>query len=158
MGALTKHISNIADKAWDHVQNLGDKVSGVLSKVTGYVGTAFEVAKNGSTFVGLQYSQIEPIRASIRTYVTNVQTELAKLNTEASNSNALKGESAAAASAYVKAVSDVAQAYATALLAYSDKMYQYGEEYKKNDTTLSQEVKDEASALSSSAEAYTEKY
>ena len=157
MGIIQK-AQNAIGKAWDSVQNLGDKFKGIIGRVQGFVGTAFEVVKNGSTFVGLSYSQIEPIRASIRTYVTNVQNEIAKLNTDVSNSNALKGESAAACTQYVKAVSDVAQAYVSALLAYSDKMYEYGEAYKKNDANLSSNISEEATALASSAEVYTEKY
>lgn len=157
MGTIDKAKYQIG-KAWDHVQNLGDSFKAAVSKVGGYVGTAFEVVKNGSTFVGISYSQIEPIRASIRTYVNNVSAEVAKLNTDISNSNALKGDVADATSKYVKAVSDVADAYVSALLAYSDKMYEYGEAFKSNDTTLSSSITDEATALSSSAEKYTEKY
>ena len=37
-------------------------------------------------------------------------------------------------------------------------MYEYGEAFKKNDASLTSNVKDEASALASSAEKYTEKY
>ena len=37
-------------------------------------------------------------------------------------------------------------------------MYEYGEAFKKNENTLSSNVKEEASALASSAEKYTEKY
>ena len=158
MGAIGQWVKNQASRAWDSVQNIGDKFSTAIGKVQGYVGTAFEVAKNGSTFVGLQYSSIGTIRSAIRNYVTGVQKVLADLNTKASNKNALKGEVAAAADAYVKAVSDVAQAYVSALLAYSDRMYEYGEEYKKADTNLASTVSEEASALSSSAETYQEKY
>ena len=71
---------------------------------------------------------------------------------------ALKGNIAPAASAYVKAVTDVAEAYVSALLAYSDKMYEYGDAMKKNDASLTSNVKDEASALASSVEKYVEKY
>ncbi len=157
MGTIEKAMNSLG-KAWDHVQNLGDMFKSALGRIQGYVGTAFEVVKNGSTFVGISYSHIEPIRASIRTYVTNIQNEVAKINTDLSTDNALKGEIANATKAYVKAVSDVANAYVSALLAYSDKMYEYGEAFKKNDTTLSSNVSEEASALSSAAETYTEKY
>lgn len=158
MGAIGQWAKNQAARAYDSVQNLGDRFQAAIGKVQGYLGTAFETAKNGAAFVGLQYSSIASIRSAIRTYVTNVQNEVAKLNTDASNSNALKGEIADAANQYVKAVSDVAQAYVSSLLAYSDRMYEYGEEYKKNDQTLSSSVTEEASALASSAESYTEKY
>lgn len=158
MGAIDQYIRNQASKAIDSVQNFGDKLSSIVSRVQGYTGAAFTVAKNGETFVGLQYSQIEPIRSAIRTYTTNVQNEVAKLNTDASNSSALKGEVAQAANSYVQAVSEVAKAYVSALLAYSDRMYEYGESYKQSDTNLASNVSEEASALSGSVETYTEKY
>ena len=107
---------------------------------------------------GINYDSIDKIRGSIRTYVTKIQNELAKINSDLSPDKALKGDIAPAASAYVKAVTDVADAYVSALLAYSDKMYEYGEAFKKNDASLTSNVKDEASALASSAEKYTEKY
>lgn len=158
MGAIGKYIGNEIGRGIDTIQGLGDNVTRAISSVAGYVGSAFEVAKNGETFVGLQYSQIEPIRESIRTYVAEVQRVLDKLNEHANIDNAIKGEAQAATKDYVRAVSEVARAYTSALLAYSDKMYEYGEAYKANDTTLQSDIKDEASALSSSAEMYTEKH
>ena len=158
MGVIEKFVRNTGERAADTVRNFGDKLKTVVSKVHGYCGTAFEVAKNGSTFVGMKYDEIASIRAAIRTYVTNVQKEVDKLNTEAVNSNALRGEVAAAANSYVKAVSDVANAYVSSLLAYSDKMYEYGENYKQSDTNLSSNVSEEAALFAGSAEIYTEKY
>ena len=158
MGAIEKFVKNQAGRAIDKVQSFTDTIKSSLGRVQGYMGTAMEVAKNGETFVGLQYSAIPSIRTSIRTYVTNIQNELANLHTSISNSNALKGEVAAAAQKYVEAVSKVADAYATSLLAYSDKMYEYGEAYKASDTTLASSVTDEAAALDGSSESYTEQY
>lgn len=145
-------------KASDAVKNLKDKFTATISKVQGFVGSCFEAAKNGSTFTGINYDSIDKIRGAIRSYVTKIQNELAKINSDLSPDKALKGDIAPAASAYVKAVTDVADAYVSALLAYSDKMYEYGEAFKKNESTLTQNVKDEATSLSSSAEKYTEKY
>lgn len=158
MGALGKYVRNELGAAGDVIQNMGDAFTSITSSIFGYAGALFEVAKNGETFVGLQYSQIEPIRTSIRTYVDNIQKVLDGLNEKASISGALKGDAANATKEYVNAVSQVANAYVSALLAYSDKMYEYGEEYKKNDTQLQSDITDEAKALSSSAEVYTEKY
>lgn len=158
MGVIEKFVRSTGERATDTLRNFGDKLKTVVSRVQGYCGTAFEVAKNGSTFVGMKYDEIPNIRAAIRTYVTNVQKEVDKLNTEAVNTNALKGEVAAAANSYVKAVSDVANAYVSSLLAYSDKMYEYGENYKQSDTNVASNVSDEASSLAGSAEVYTEKY
>lgn len=145
-------------KATDVLNNLKDRFTGIIGKVNGFNGTCFEVVKNGSTFTGINYSAIDTIRGSIRNYVKGIQDELAKINDDLSPDNALKGDIAAAAKAYVRAVTQVADAYVSSLLTYSDKMYEYGEAFKKNESTLSSNVNDEASALSSSVETYTEKY
>lgn len=158
MGAIGKYVSNEIGRGIDTIHNIEDRFKQAVSSVLGYVGTAFEVAKNGETFVGLQYSQIEPIRESIRAYVAGIQSVLDKLNEHATIDNAIRGEAQAATKEYVKAVAEVAKAYTSALLAYSDKMYEYGEAYKANDTSLQSNIKDEASALSSTAEVYTEKH
>jgi hypothetical protein len=157
MGIIEK-AKILVGKASDVYNNMKDGFKTAINKVQGFVGSAFEVVKNGSTFVGLSYGSIDSIRSSIRGYVGAIQTEIAKINTDLSTDNALKGEIAAATKEYVKAVTDVADAYVSALLAYSDKMYEYGEAMKKNDTSLSQNVKDEATALTSSVQTYTEKY
>lgn len=158
MGAIGQYIKNQAGRAIDKVQNLGDKFRGTISTVQGYTGAAFQVAKNGETFVGLNYASIETIRSAIRTYVKGIQEEIQKLNTEANTNNALKGEIVAATKEYVQAVSDVANAYVSSLLAYSDRMYEYGEEYKKSDTALQQNVHQEATGLASNVDVYTEQH
>ena len=157
MGVIEKVKLGLG-KASDWMNGLKDKFTASINKVQGYVGSAFEVAKNGSTFTGINYDSIDKIRGSIRTYVTKIQNELANINSDLSPDKALKGDVAAAAKAYVKAVTDVAEAYVSSLLAYSDKMYEYGEAYKASDTTLASSVADEAAALDGSAESYTEQY
>lgn len=158
MGYIDKFVKNEAGRAIDIVQNFADMLGASMSRINGFIGTAFEVTKNGETFVGLQYSAIEPIRTAIRTYVTNVRNVVAKLNSEASNDNAIKGEAAKAAKDYVKTVSDMAERFVTQLLAYSDKMYEYGKSYQSNDTNLAQNIAQESSSLSNEGEEYVEKY
>lgn len=166
MGMIEKYVVNHANRAIDKVQNFGDKMSSILSKVQGYAGTAFEVAKNGETFVGINYGEVPNIRAAIKQYVLDIQTVLAKLNTEATTDNAIKGtELVKSVAAYVKAVDDVSSAYVSSLLAYSDKMYEYanGSEtgtkgMKQNEASLAENVASEASDLASQAEVYDPKY
>ena len=158
MGAIGQWVKNQAGRAIDQVQNFGDRFRGTVSNVQGYAGSLFTVAKNGESFVGLNYASIDAIRSAIRTYVNGIQQEVAKLNTDASTDNALKGEVVAATKEYVKAVSDVANAYVSALLAYSDRMYEYGEEYKSSDQKLQTNVSSEAQSLASSADTYTEQH
>lgn len=157
MGVIEKAKIGLG-KASDWMNGLKDKFTSSINKVQGYLGSAFEVAKNGSTFTGINYDSIDKIRGSIRTYVTKIQNELANINSDLSPDKALKGEVAAAAKAYVKAVTDVADAYVSSLLAYSDMMFKYGEAFKVNEEKLTQSVNEEATALASSAEKYTEKY
>ena len=165
MGMIEKYVVNQGNRAIDQVQNFGDKMTQLLNRIQGYAGTAFEVAKNGETFVGINFGEVENIRTAIRTYVSNVQTVLDKLNTEASSSNALKGENVVkAVAAYVKAVDEVAKAYTSRLLAYSDRMYEYA--YGGENTTgmtqdeqnLASNINEEVTALTSDVETYTEKY
>lgn len=165
MGAIEKFVRNAAGRAIDKVQNIGDRFTSMINRVQGYVGTAFEVAKNGETFVGINYSEVPNIRAAISTYVSNVQTELGKLNTEASSSNAIKGEDVTnAVTAYVAAVDKVARAYVSSLLAYSDKMYEYAnggdgsKGMQQHQATLSENVSAEAKALTNDIEEYDPKY
>lgn len=157
MGVIDKVRLGVG-KASEWMSSLKDKFTSSVNKVQGFFGSVFEVAKNGSTFTGIRYDAIDQIRGSIRTYVTKIQNELAKINSDLSPDKALKGDIAQATKAYVKAVTDVADAYVSSLLAYSDKMYEYGEAFRKNDAALSSNVSEEASALSSSAERYVEKY
>lgn len=154
IGVATTQGENSRDKRL----SFNDKLNATLSRVQGYAGTAFEVAANGGSFIGLEYQKVEPIRTAIREYVQAIQEKLSELNTEASTSNALKGRIASAAANYVRAVSDVAKAYISVLLVYSDEMYKYGYQIADNDDTLKKEVDDEANALTSSVEAYTEQH
>lgn len=165
MSTIGKYIANQANKAIDKVQNFGDKLTDICSKIQGYAGTAFEVAKNGETFVGIKYTAVPGIRKAIRDYVTKVQTELDKLNTEATSDNAIKGEDLVkAAAAYVNSVDQVAKAYVSSLLAYSDKMYEYafGEDgkggLKNSQATLASDVSTHANDLANSVETYEVKH
>lgn len=157
MGVIEKMKLGLG-KASDWMNGLKDKFTASINKVQGFVGSAFEVAKNGSTFTGINYDSIGKIRGKISSYVTKIQTALNDINEDLSPDKALKGDIAGAAKAYVEAVTKVARAYVSSLLAYSDKMYEYGEAFRKNEAALTQNVTDEASALSSSAEEYVEKY
>lgn len=157
MGTIEKVRLSLG-KASDSMKNLKDRFSSAINRVQGFLGTTLEVAKNGSTFVGIDYSKEENIRGAIRSYVNKIQNEVAKINTDLSPAKALKGEIALEASEYVRAVTQVAEAYVSSLLAYSDKMHEYVLAFQENDDKLASNVKEETAALSSSAEKYVEKY
>lgn len=153
---IDKYMKKELGSGYTEMTEVGDQISQIQSETVGYNG--WFKAMTMPDFVGLDYSQINPIRESIRTYVKNIQKTLDKLNEKASLKNAIKGEAAKATKEYVKAVCDIARAYASTLLSYSDKMYEYGEEYKRNDTTLQETLSKGASQISSQAKDYTEKH
>lgn len=155
-GTVAGIATTTGGTAREKITNYKDKMTASLSRVQGYLGTVFEVAGNGSTFVGLNYNRVEPIRTAIREYVKAVQDVLSELNTEVSTTNALKGQIAVSAVEYVKAVSDVANAFVSALLAYSDKMFEHATQMVANDELLKKDVSDEAKALTNDVEVYKE--
>lgn len=158
MGQIEKFYSMRNSLAADVVKGRANIFKANVSRVQGFVGSLFETAKNGSTFVGLNYDSEKNIRRAIKEYVNGVQKTLLELNDKATNDQALRGDIAEAAKEYVAAVSKVASDYVSALLAYSDKMHEYVLDYQENAGKLSSDVRKEANSLSSESEAYTEKY
>lgn len=74
MGTIQK-FQNILQgtRAMDAIQSAGDWISGARSTVQGWAGSLYTVASNGSTFVGMNYTQVPAIRDAIRAYVKNIQ-------------------------------------------------------------------------------------
>ncbi len=159
MGTIQKFQNALqGTRALDKVQSGIDWVQGAKSTVQGWAGTAFTVASNGSTFVGMNYSAVPTIRDAIRTYVKNIQTVADGLNTDADANQAVHGEITAETKKYLAAIKEITDAYVSSLLIYSDKMQEYYEAYSKSDTSLASDVGQEASSLSSTAasQTYTE--
>lgn len=159
MGLIQKFQNAVeGSRAVDVVQGAFDWVSSAKSTVQGWAGTAFTVAANGSNFVGMDYQQVPTIRDAIRTYVKNIQTVADGLNTDADASQAVHGEITEQTKKYLAAIKDITDAYVSTLLVYSDKMQEYYEAYGKSDTTLANDVGQEAQALSGTAasQTYTE--
>lgn len=159
MGLIQKFQNTLAGtRALDKVQSGIDWISGAKSTVQGWAGTAFTVASNGSTFVGMNYSAVPTIRDAIRAYVKNIQTVADGLNTDADANQAVHGEITAETKKYLAAIKEITDAYVSSLLVYSDKMQEYYEAYSKSDTSLASDVGQEASSLSSTAasQTYTE--
>lgn len=160
MGLIQKFQNEIqGSRAVDVIQGASDWLSGARSSVQGWAGTLFTAASNGSSFVGMNYQQVPAIRDAIRNYVKNVQTVADGLNTDADAATAVAGEITAETKKYLQAIKAITDAYVSTLLVYSDKMQEYYEAYSKSDTTLSQDVSQEASSLTSNAQqqTYTEK-
>lgn len=162
MGVIEKFQNAIqGSRAMDMVQKAGDLVTQAKSSVQGWAGALFSVATNGSTFVGMDFNQVENIRDSIRNYVKNIQTIADGINTEADAATALAGENLKpAVQKYLQAIKAMTDAYVSNLLIYSDKMHEYHEAYKTSEGQLSENVSTEAESLTSQAESttYTEQY
>ena len=157
MSIIDKFVNRVqGSRAFDTVQGVSDRISGVVQGVQGYAGGLISTIQNGSPFVGMNYDQIPNVRQSIRDYVTAIQTAADELNTSAEVNQGVRGEIVDATKQYVQAVKDVCDAYASQLLAYSDKMQEYYENYAAADTEVSGNVATEASQLSGSVDTYTE--
>ena len=160
MGAIQKFTNLVGgSRASDYVRGAVDWLKGARSGVQGWAGSMYQTASNGSTFIGLNYSEVPNIRQAIRTYVDNIQKVADGLNTEANAEIAVHGEITNATKSYMMAIKEVVDSYVSTLLAYSDKMQEYYETYKASDTQLSSDVSSEAKSLQSSAASstYTEK-
>lgn len=160
MGVIQRFQNAIqGSRAADIIQGAGDWISGARSNVQGWAGSLYTVASNGSTFVGMNYTSVPTIRDAIRAYVKNIQTVADGLNTDADAGTAVAGEITAETKKYLQAIKAVTDAYVSSLLVYSDKMQEYYEAYSRSDTTLSQDVAQESSSLTSTAQSqtYTEK-
>lgn len=157
MGLISKFQNAVSgSKAIDAVQSAGDWISSAKSTVQGWAGTAYTVASNGSTFVGMNYNAVPTIRDAIRAYVKNIQTVADGLKTDAEASQAVHGDIVKSTQDYLAAIKEITDSYVSTLLVYSDKMQEYYEAYAKSDTSLASSVGDEARSLTSNAT--TQKY
>lgn len=144
------------ERAGTQLKTMGQSVLDTFKGITGrYAGALGSTLLTGD-FVGMDYSRVPIIRASIRDYVTSIKTELEKLNTEAETSNAFKGQIESAVKEYVLAINTAANAYVSQLLQYSDKMQEVYEKYVQHEQELSQQVKSQGTELSQSVTEYTE--
>lgn len=152
MGIIQKFTNALAgSRAIDLINLRNDKLRGIGSAILGWAGAIKDSVANGSPFIGLDYNQVPQIRDAIRQYVKDIQNAADEFNDSADAERAVKGEVVAATKQYVKSIKEVLDAYITGLLVYSDKMQEYYEAYKKSDTTLSDDVSQEASALTNKA-------
>lgn len=154
MGVIEKRKISV-DKVADVLRARKDKYTASAKRVQGYMGSVFEIARNGSTFTGITENAASNISGSIAKYVSAIQNEIGKIKTDLNPNNALKGQLATEAQNYVVAVADAASAYVSTLLAYGDQMYKWAQAFKDNEAELSSTVSQEANALSDSAEVYT---
>lgn len=154
MGVIEKRRIAV-DKVADVLRARKDKYSASAKRIQGFMGSVFEIAKNGSTFTGITDGAASAISGAIAKYVSAIQTEIGKIRTDLNPSNALKGQLATEAQNYVGAVADAASAYVSTLLSYGDQMFKWAEAFKTNETELASTVQEETNALKESAEVYT---
>ncbi len=161
MGTIQKFTNTISSNSAKSLIESGlEKMKSGLSTIQGWAGAAVNTASKGSTFVGMDYTQVDTIRDAIRTYVKNIQAIADYLNTDADPSKALKGDVEAAVKSYLSNMKQEMDAFISALLAYSDKMFEYAEAYKASEKSLTSDVNDAAQAAASVAEqtTYTEQH
>lgn len=128
MGQIEKYVNSLAGNGINNVHTYSTQYQKPINSVQGYVGTAFEVAKNGESFVGLQYSAAGTIRDALKAYVASIQAEVDKLDEKAKSCNVSEAEAAVVAR-YVEAIAAVFKAYNNSLSNFGDKMYEYAENY-----------------------------
>lgn len=154
MGIIEKRKIAV-DKVSDLLRARKDRYTASAKRIQGFMGSVFEVAKNGSTFTGITENAASNISGAISKYVGTIQTEIGNIKTELNPSNALKGQLATEAQNYVGAVADAAQAYVSTLLAYGDQMFKWAQAFKDNESELASTVQQETNALKEAAEVYT---
>lgn len=126
MSVIDEFVKSSAKGLISNSKSLSIEFATKINRIQGYVGTSFEVAKNGETFFGIEHTEVSNIRAAIKEYVTKLQNELSDLNTKSLDLNNIKDDViTTTVTSYVKAVDDVVEAYVSALLSYSNKMYKY---------------------------------
>ena len=124
--------------------------------VTGtYTGASGSTAMS-TDFIGMDYTQVETIRTSIREYVNSIQNALEKLRNETNASQAFRGEIKNSVENYVSGVVDSASAYTSQLLEFSDKMQQAYKAFVTHESDISAQIKTQAKEATDSAQNYTE--
>lgn len=126
------------------------------SSITGTYSGASGSTTMVNDFIGMDYTQVETIRTSIREYVNTIQSALDKLRTETNAEQGFKGEIKTAIENYVSGVVDCANAYTSQLLEFSDKMQEAYKAFVAHESGISSQVSSQASQVSSSSTNYTE--
>ena len=132
--------------------NFTQSTTGVTGTYTGASGST----AMSSDFIGMDYTQVETIRTSIREYVNTIQNALNRLRNETNASQAFHGEIKTSVENYVSGVVDSATAYTSQLLEFSDKMQQAYKAFVTHESEVSSQINTQAKEASSSAENYTE--
>ena len=126
------------------------------TSVTGTYSGASGSTTMTNDFIGMDYTQVETIRASIREYVTGIQNALEKLRTDTNASQAFHGEIKNSVEQYISGVVDSASAYTTQLLEFSDKMQQAYKAFVSHESNVSSQIASQGRQAASSTDRYTE--
>ena len=143
----------------DAARRVTDTASDFSQTVTGVTGTYAGAAGStamSSDFIGMDYTQVETIRTSIREYVSSIQNALERLRTETNANQAFHGEIKTSVENYVSGVVDSANAYTSQLLEFSDKMQQAYKAFIAHETDVSSQISAQGKEASDNAQNYTE--
>lgn len=123
-----------------------------------YDGREYNTTTSGYDIVGINGNQVEPMRQSIRDYVSEVQGLIdTTLSTSADQArNAFRGEEAiAAVNAYIDKIKDYCKNITSTLLAFSDKLADVGNAWKAAQENIAGNVNSSTGTFSEGT-AYTE--
>ena len=148
LGQKIDAARRVVSGASDFTQN----TTGVTGTYTGAAGST----TMSTDFIGMDYTQVETIRVSIREYVNTIQNALERLRTETNASQAFHGEIQNSVETYVSGVVDSANAYTSQLLEFSDKMQQAYKAFVAHETDVSSQIRTQGQEASNNSTNYTE--
>lgn len=108
-------------------------------------------SRSDYSIIGIKASQVEPMRAAIRTYVANIQSYLedAIMNAEANMDTAFRGSALQdEVKTYLKKVKDYCNNLTSTLLAFSDKLADVSNAWLAATQAMSSNVSDATGAFS----------
>lgn len=157
MGTWKTESRQITGNVSNFLNNATSKLHDVFSSVTRQtVSDVRGFFTSGSTVVGINTNQIEPMKQAIRDYVQKVETELKKLE-DKNPEQALKGsEIVPAIKQYIESVKEACGSVTSNMLAFNDRLTDVQEKYREKDTNTAQAINSEAGTVRSSYNRYTE--
>ena len=132
---------------------IDDLFTGTVEKKVAEVQSFFQ---NGTTVVGINVNQIEPMKQAIRDYVKAIEDELAKLENY-DPEVAFKGTGIVPAlKEYIVSIEKTCQAITSNLLAFNDKLTEVQKAYQAKDDAAKSMINSTAQSTSSAYTRYNE--
>lgn len=145
---------------WDVNQNIKGVTDGANSIFSGLVGGAKAAVGsilNGSSVVGINVNEIENMKASISSYINDLETHLNEVKTQADTTGAFKGEYAVAIRQYVEAVAEACKCITSNLLIFRDKLTDVKAAYEASDANLKSAIGGASSEVEGAFQRYQQR-